>query len=356
MGQRKTVTTESRNQLKFLRARRSKFGNELSDYWEHEAVNRLQLGSCNILGCSPENGEVVTKNVTVPDPPTKNATSRDTPVTDVTVSDNQSKDNEEIFVEDENEESEEFHDETATGEAEPFNCPRFEKGDGTGGTEKKIGMQKGFACVLACIKRKKIKGIVVDGVTVRKDGKPGCWCELGMKRISRSAKSVRKYMTCFLEPENLKLVKATQSSTYDNGRETARVPSNALDNNPATVAITSDNHDANPWWRAELQRPAILSSVFLMFSNYAMKKGYYIGLTVQIRRVPDEPWVACASNIKVTEDNDIMEIPCNRNTPVKYMRVSTQIGQPLYLAEVMTSGFEVPANLNLINAKQSSTY
>jgi len=163
-------------------------------------------------------------------------------------------------------------------------------------------------------------------------------------------------MTCFLEPVNLKLVQATQSSTYDNGRETARAPLNALDNNPATVAVTSDNHDANPWWKAQLQRPAILSSVFLMFPNHPIKKGYYKGLTVQVRRVPEEPWVTCASNIKITEENDIMEIPCNLNTPVKYVKVSTQIVEPLYLAEVMTSGFEVPANLNLINAKQSSTY
>ena len=34
----------------------------------------------------------------------------------------------------------------------------------------------------------------INGVTVRKDGKAGCWCEIGMRSVSTSV----LYKTCFL--------------------------------------------------------------------------------------------------------------------------------------------------------------
>ena len=42
----------------------------------------------------------------------------------------------------------------------------FKNGDGIGGGEKKIGSQKGEACIQACITYKKTKDARVNGVTV----------------------------------------------------------------------------------------------------------------------------------------------------------------------------------------------
>ena len=70
---------------------------------------------------------------------------------------------------------------------------KFTTGDGTGGTEKKIGGQTGNACIKACLAYKK-KNKKVNGVTVFRNNKPGCWCEIGMKTKNKN----KKYKTCFL--------------------------------------------------------------------------------------------------------------------------------------------------------------
>ena len=43
---------------------------------------------------------------------------------------------------------------------------KFERGDGTGGSEKKIGSQTGEECIQACIRYKKTKDSRVNGVTI----------------------------------------------------------------------------------------------------------------------------------------------------------------------------------------------
>ena len=47
---------------------------------------------------------------------------------------------------------------------------KFENGDGTGGSEKKIGMQTGEECIQACITYKKTKDDRVNGVTILQVG------------------------------------------------------------------------------------------------------------------------------------------------------------------------------------------
>ena len=70
----------------------------------------------------------------------------------------------------------------------------FHTGDGIGGTEVKVGIQRGSACVDACLKRKRIDGSV-NGVTVFTDtSKGGCWCEKRMHGRNSNA----KYKSCFI--------------------------------------------------------------------------------------------------------------------------------------------------------------
>jgi len=75
----------------------------------------------------------------------------------------------------------------------------FKTGDGIGGTEKKIGMQTGNDCVMACLKEKEINGYV-NGVTLLSSNEPGCWCEIKMN----GQNSNTKYKTCLLN-DGLKL-------------------------------------------------------------------------------------------------------------------------------------------------------
>ena len=53
---------------------------------------------------------------------------------------------------------------------------------------------RGKSCVEACIVRKK-KIESINGVTVFKDGRQGCWCEVGMTHVVES----QQYNTCFLK-------------------------------------------------------------------------------------------------------------------------------------------------------------
>ena len=50
----------------------------------------------------------------------------------------------------------------------------------------------GDACVNKCWELKKTNG-KINGVVMVKDGRPGCWCELGMTKIKAS----NTYKTCF---------------------------------------------------------------------------------------------------------------------------------------------------------------
>jgi hypothetical protein len=74
-----------------------------------------------------------------------------------------------------------------------YSCT-FASGDGKGGTEKKIGDQKGQECVKACVDLKKDDD-TITGVTMNKDeSKLGCWCEYNMNSIGKSD----NYQTCYL--------------------------------------------------------------------------------------------------------------------------------------------------------------
>ena len=67
----------------------------------------------------------------------------------------------------------------------------FKIGDGIGGSEKKIGPQKGAACVKACVALKR-KNPTINGVTY---GKRGCYCEYKQKRRNGN----KSWKNCFLK-------------------------------------------------------------------------------------------------------------------------------------------------------------
>ena len=69
----------------------------------------------------------------------------------------------------------------------------FLNGDGIGGTEIRIGYQKGSACIDACLQRKRTDDSI-NGVTTLTDApEGGCWCKKGMH--GRNNKT--KYKSCY---------------------------------------------------------------------------------------------------------------------------------------------------------------
>ena len=71
-------------------------------------------------------------------------------------------------------------------------------GDGAGGSEVKISNTlAGTACMKACMKRR-IKDKTINGITVLRNGKGGCWCERKMNKVSKTARYVKMYKTCLL--------------------------------------------------------------------------------------------------------------------------------------------------------------
>ena len=57
----------------------------------------------------------------------------------------------------------------------------FHTGDGIGGSEIKVGNEKGSSCIDICLERKKTDE-TINGVTVFTDtSKGGCWCERNMR-------------------------------------------------------------------------------------------------------------------------------------------------------------------------------
>ena len=71
------------------------------------------------------------------------------------------------------------------------------EGDGAGRSEIRIGPQSGTSCINACKVRQRVDNRI-NGVTVFKDNRRGCWCELKMTGIHKGAGSVKYYKTCFL--------------------------------------------------------------------------------------------------------------------------------------------------------------
>ena len=73
----------------------------------------------------------------------------------------------------------------------------FGRGDGIGGTEKRIDNQTPEECIRSCTELKKTNP-KINGVTIHANGHDkGCWCEMGMTGVSPSA----TYKTCLLEEE-----------------------------------------------------------------------------------------------------------------------------------------------------------
>ena len=73
-------------------------------------------------------------------------------------------------------------------------------GDGTGGTEVKISSTlTGENCIQACIEKKKTDDSI-NGVTVYKDDRGGCWCENNMKSVSKSSSDIKLWKACFIKP------------------------------------------------------------------------------------------------------------------------------------------------------------
>ena len=64
----------------------------------------------------------------------------------------------------------------------------FQIGDGRGGTEVKIGNQKGSSCIDACLQAKQ-RDNSINGVSVFSDtSKGGCWCERNMNRRNSNSR------------------------------------------------------------------------------------------------------------------------------------------------------------------------
>ena len=75
-----------------------------------------------------------------------------------------------------------------------FLC-KLASGVGSGNSEKRIGDQTGDDCARACMTEKKTDD-TINGVTIKKDGSAGCWCEIGIKRTVPSD----IYNTCIFKP------------------------------------------------------------------------------------------------------------------------------------------------------------
>ena len=74
-------------------------------------------------------------------------------------------------------------------------------GHGTGGSEVKISDSlTGQFCIDAC-KTRKNTDPSINGVTVRRNGKGGCWCERNMKSVLKFSRSTRFYKTCAITQE-----------------------------------------------------------------------------------------------------------------------------------------------------------
>ena len=70
----------------------------------------------------------------------------------------------------------------------------FYTGDGTGGSDEKVGNQKGSSCIDICLELRKTDK-TINGVIVFADAsKGGCWCKKQMTGTS----SVTKYKSCFI--------------------------------------------------------------------------------------------------------------------------------------------------------------
>ena len=69
----------------------------------------------------------------------------------------------------------------------------FVNGDGSGGSEVKIGDHTGTRCIEECIQRRKTD-TTINGVTIKQDHSGGCWCERNMNHVTKSM----TYKTCFL--------------------------------------------------------------------------------------------------------------------------------------------------------------
>jgi len=76
----------------------------------------------------------------------------------------------------------------------------FTPGDGSGGSEVKVGSQaKGKDCLRLCMEEKK-EDDRINGVTYSRAGNnnKGCWCEVQMTGINKSQTKKNKYKTCFI--------------------------------------------------------------------------------------------------------------------------------------------------------------
>ena len=72
--------------------------------------------------------------------------------------------------------------------------------------------------------------------------------------------------------------------------------------------------------------------------------GYYKGLTVQIGKGSNGPWVDCASDIEVIVPtrgpiNHRFDVKCSSNSAMKFLKISATGGEPLVLRDVKVYGF-----------------
>merc|ERR1719450_1520829 len=94
----------------------------------------------------------------------------------------------------------------------------FSSGDGTGGSEVKIGDQTGDECIKACMDRRQ-NDHRINGVTIYSNGKGGCWCEQNMNRVSASS----TYKTCFLQAKKAPALKCTFTSGDGTGGSEVKI-------------------------------------------------------------------------------------------------------------------------------------
>ncbi|XP_065051247.1 uncharacterized protein LOC135680930 isoform X2 [Rhopilema esculentum] len=153
--------------------------------------------------------------------------------------------------------------------------PQWTRGDGSGGSEEKIGV---FAnkeeCYAKCSGRKK-NGKLANGVTVDTKTGKNCYCEYGMK----GRNSAQHWTSTFIKripgastagvkkPPKLSGNVARGKPTRQSSTGFGGVSSRAVDGNRNSQwgggSCTHTNRDSNPWWRVDLGSPKQVKKVQL---------------------------------------------------------------------------------------------
>ena len=134
------------------------------------------------------------------------------------------------------------------------------------------------------------------------------------------------------------LLNAAQSSTYkyygcSNGKCTAR---NAIDGDLNTHSTTTSEDFA--WWAAELKEMTKIKGILLYLQECSYKKNRYSKTKVEIRKRSVESWTVCKDTYSVEGTLYPHEVNCAYDTTAKFIRIISEYGRGLVLAEVKVLG------------------